>query len=912
MFTVLGSVGAWSRGRPVDVGHARQQCVLVALVVDANRVVPADVLVSRVWGAEASPRARNTLHTYLARLRRALEPDFTLERRSGGYLLAVDEEAVDLHRFRRLTAAARAAGSDDEAFALLEEALGLWRGEAFTGLDTEWLTAVRSALHTERTAAELDHADLALRAGRHDEVLPRLLVRAGERPLDERLAAQLLTALYRAGRQADALTHYELVRRTLADELGADPGPALRELHRQVLTADPALDWSPAAPEPAHRTAVPRQLPAAPRLFTGRGDDLVRLTKALDVGDGVPVSVVGGAGGIGKTWLALHWAHQHLDRFPDGQLHVNLRGFAPSGDPVPPEVALRGFLEALGVAASAVPADVDARAALYRSLVAGRRLLVLLDNAADSAQVAPLLPGSPTCAVVVTSRRRLPGLVTGHGARTVELDVLGDAEARDLLARHLGADRVAAEPDAVAELVACCAGLPLALAITAARAAAHPTFPLAVWARELRSIGLAALDTGEPGSGLDAVFSWSYRALPEPTARVFRLLGAVPGPDIGLSAAAALTGLPRPRALAALRELTAAHLVQEHAPDRFRLHDLLRLYAAELAAECPEAEAAERRLVDFHLHTAFAFTRVTEPYRVPITLDDAPAGCVPDPPVGDPWEWFAVEHQSLLAVQRLAARRGWHKAVWQLAWTLDDYHFRQGLLADEYAVWEAGAAAAEALSDHDVRTRAHRLLGYAANDLGRIDEALDHMRRALALSEQAGDLLAQAHTHYALSRSLCDSGDPAAALNHSERSLVLYRRLEDEVGVADALNAAGWHATHLGHADRAEAMLTEALDLYTAQDNTAGVANTQDSLGLLAHQTGRHADSRDHYERALALFRELGHPYEEANTLERLGHVLTDLGEHDLARRTWREALRLHTAQHRTAEADRVRAALGE
>ncbi|MEJ2856713.1 MULTISPECIES: AfsR/SARP family transcriptional regulator [unclassified Saccharothrix] len=904
MFTVLGSVAAYAGGRAADVGHARQQCVLVALLVDAGSVVPQDALVDRVWGPDASPRARNTLHTYVARLRRALPPGAVLERRSGGYRLVVDAEAVDLHRFRALTAAARSARHDEEAFALLDEALGLWRGEAFAGLDTPWLTAVRTALDSERAAAELDHADLALRLGRHDEVLPRLLTRAQEHPLDERLAAQLITALYRAGRQADALGHYDLLRRTLADELGADPGPALRELHRQVLTADPALDRPTGVP-------VPRQLPSPPRLFTGRDDDLARLTKALDAGDGVPVSVVGGAGGIGKTWLALHWAHQHVDRFPDGQLHVNLRGFAPAGDPVPPSVAVRGFLDALGVPASAVPADPDAQSALYRSLVAGRRLLVVLDNAADSAQVAPLLPGSPTCAVVVTSRRRLPGLVAEHGAHTVELDVLDDAEARDLLARHLGADRVAAEPEAVAELLARCAGLPLALAITAARAAAHPSFPLAVWAAELRSAGLAALDTGE--TALDAVFSWSYRALPEETAAVFRLLGVVPGPDVSLSAAASLTGLPRARVAAVLRELTAAHLVQQHAPDRFRLHDLLRLYAAERAAECPDSVAGQRRLVDFYLHTAFAMVRVTEPYRLPIELDEAVPGCVPDQPAGDEWEWFAAEHQSLLAVQRLAAERGWHKAVWQLAWTLDDYHFRQGLLADEYAVWQAGAAAAEVLSDHDVRTRAHRLLGYAADCLGRRDEALSHLRQALALAERADDLLAQAHTHYALARTLGDAGDPATALHHSEQSLALYRRLDDEVGVADALNAAGWHATHLGgHEDRARTLLGEALDLYTAQDNTAGVANTLDSLATLAHRTGRHADARDHYERALALLRELGHSYEEANTLERLGHVLSDLGEPAEARRTWREALRLHTAQHRTAEADRVRTALGE
>lgn len=495
-FGLLGTTEARIDGLLVeDLGHPRQRHVLAALLIGANRPVPAKQLIDRVWAGRPPQRALGTLYSCISRLRRALAPasrDVRIARQAGGYLLTVDPSAVDLHHFRRLVVRAGAAHRDERAADLLERALGLWRGEAFAAADTPWFNALRAVAHQERLAAELDLADIRLRRGDHARLLPELSARAQQHPLDERVAGQLMTALYRSGRAAEALDLYQAVRRRLADEPGIDPGPALRQLHQQVLTAAPVL--ATPAVRPATRSApsptpVPRQLPAPPLLFTGRTRELGLLDSPFGPSTGQAHSVVilaiGGVGGIGKTWLALHWAHENLERFPDGQLYVDLRGSTPLGEPVQPRTAVRGFLDALGADPATVPADPDAQAALYRGLTAGKRLLIVLDNARDTAQVAPLLPGSPTCTVIVTSRRRLAGLAVAHGARPLILDTLTDTEARRLLTRYLGTDRVAAEPEGVTALLDHCAGLPLAIGVLAARATTSPGVRLTELAAEL-------------------------------------------------------------------------------------------------------------------------------------------------------------------------------------------------------------------------------------------------------------------------------------------------------------------------------------------------------------------------------------------------------------------------------------------
>lgn len=913
---VLGNVELRVGGRAVDIGPARQRCVLAALVVDANRTVSLEQLVDRVWGDRPPPRARPTLYSYLSRLRGVLAgaDDAGITRRPGGYVLGISEAAVDLCRFHRLVAQARAHDDDDLALELFGQALALWRGDAFATLDTPWLAAIRHTVNRERLAAVLDHSDVALRRGRHARLLVELLPHAAEYPLDERLAGQLMLAMYRCGRQAEALERYQQVRHGLAEELGIDPGPPLRQLYQRILTADPALAAPTVTVRETARAPVPRQLPALPRSFTGRTRELAYLTAAVDAGTqargAVVISAIGGTGGIGKTWLALHWAHQNIDRFPDGQLYVNLRGFDPSGEPMHSSSAVRGFLDALGVDPAVIPVDPDAQAGLYRSLVADRRMLILLDNARDSAHVVPLLPGSPRCTVLITSRHQLGSLAVGHGALTLALDVLTDSEARELLTRHLGADRLAAEPDAIAELLGYCAGLPLALGIVAARAAIHPGFPLAVLADELRetSSRLDALDTGDPAASLRAVFSWSHQALSVAAAGAFGLLGLAPGPDIGLPAASCLLALSTADTGALLRELDAAHLVTQYLPGRYRMHDLVRRYAAE-QAQHDHPTAALRRLVDFYLHTAYAADRVIEPYRPPIEIGPPIAGCFPQPLDGyaTALAWFDTEHPCLLATQQLAADQGWHTCVWQLAWTLGIFHYRRAHLRDNLVVWHAGLAAAQQLGDPIALASAHGGLGWRHTRAGHHWEAIHHLECALSLAARVGNIAGQGNLLRFLAQAWTQLGDERRALTHAMHALRLFQTLPDDpVGQANALNLVGRLHARLKQYSEARAYCEHALTLHRRHHDRQGEANALDSLGYIARHTGRNAEAFGHYRDAITLYRTLGCVYEEAGTLDNLGAAYAAHDQHAEARLAWHQALDLYQAQHRTIDADRI------
>ncbi|MCE7000694.1 tetratricopeptide repeat protein [Saccharothrix sp. S26] len=968
---LLGEVAVAHAGVEVGLGPDRQRCVLVALAVDAGRVVSVERLTERVWGTTPPSRARGTLLSYLSRLRHAVAgvEDVDVVRAPGGYALEVDPAAVDLHRFRDLRARAR-AGDDHRAAVLLEQALDLWRGEALTGLGGEWAATERARLDQERRDAESDLVDVRLRSGHGADLVPRLAVRAAESPLDERVAAQYVLALHRAGRTADALAHHRQVRARLVEELGTDPGPALEHLHQRILTGDPTLTAACTAPGPTSTPApattgptptsalapaglvtagptahgstatavapttagsataarpdpipdqaagpVPRQLPAVPASFVGRRAELAGLDAALADSPTVVITAIAGAGGIGKTALALHWAHRHADRFPDGQLFADLRGFSPDGEPMPPAVAVRGFLDALGVEPARIPTDPHAQTGLFRSLVAGRRMLLVLDNAADTAQVTPLLPGSPTCAVVVTSRHQLPGLITGHAAHHVRLDVLPDAEARALLGERLGA-RVAAEPGAVAELIASCGGFPLALSIVAGHARTRPHVPLAALAAELRDFGLGALDDDEPAASLPAVLSWSRDALTPAQATSFALLGVAPGVDIGLPAAAGLIGLSVTEARAVLRGLEQASLVTQEPHGRYRMHDLIRAYAADTARDLPDdvRDAALRRVLDCYTRTAHQAARLLNPQRLPLALDPPEPGARPHPLPDVPaaLAWLDAEHANLLAAQRAATAHQRHHTVWQVAWALITFQARRAHLRDRLAVWRAALDAAAHLPDPAARIRAHRFLGIACVDLGRHDDAAEHLHHALALAEHHRDPTEQALTHQTLVRACERRGDDRLALLHATRALGLFRGLDQPVWVASALNDVGWCAARLGEYDTARAHCQDSLALQRRHDNPRGVADTLDSLGYIEHRTGEHREAVRYYRQALALYRELGNTNTTATTLEKLGQAHAALGEHDAARAVWREALDLFRAQHRAEDAERVERQLAD
>lgn len=584
-FGLLGPLIVRREGASVPIAKGKQRALLAALLLDVGHLVTIRQLTDVLWGDTPPAMARAALHNQVRRLRDALDGvgrDRILTQ-PGGYLIHLEPGELDVMRMQDLLASARAsarARSWDRASAIAADAVLLWRGEPLADLSSEALTR-RSPYLTELYLQVVEtRLEAEVNLGRHAEVTSELRRLIAEHPFREHAYALLMLALYRSGSQGEALAVYQGARRILVGELGCEPGPELQRLHQRILNGDRLL----LGPAPKSAVAVvPRELPPAIGQFTGRARELRALTSVLDGPAGaVVISAIAGAAGIGKTALAVQWAHQVANRFPDGQLYVDLRGFHPSGRPVPAAVAVRGFLETLGVQAERMPAGLDAQARLYRSLLSGRRMLVLLDNARNEEQVRPLLPGSHGCLVLVTSRCQLSGLVAAEGAHALTLGLLSEAEARDLLTRRLGAARLGAEPGAATELVGLCAGLPLALAIAAARAA-RPGARLDALAEELKDVQtrLDALDTGDPSVSVRAVFSWSVDNLPARQTRLFRLLGRYPGPDIAIPAAVSLTGAPPAQARSDLRELARAHLISEHVPGRYAMHDLLRAYAAE-------------------------------------------------------------------------------------------------------------------------------------------------------------------------------------------------------------------------------------------------------------------------------------------------------------------------------------------
>jgi DNA-binding SARP family transcriptional activator/Flp pilus assembly protein TadD len=932
-FGVLGAVEARIAGRAADLGHARQRSVLAVLLVEAGHPVTVDQLIDRVWGAGAPQRAAGALYSYLSRLRRAVGADeqVAIERGSSGYALTADPQTVDLHRFRRLVAQARGAESDRSAAELITEALGLWRGEPFAGLDTPWLDATRQTLLGERFAAELERNDVLLRLGRQSELLPSLSAAVAEHPLDERLAEQLMLALYRCGRQADADEQFRRIRHTLAEELGSDPGAALRRLHERILAADPALDVVPGPPSPpvapAARPPGPAQLPADVRAFTGRTSELATLDRVLapSGGDEPPLTVVllSGTAGVGKSALAVRWAHRIRDAFPDGQLYVNLRGY-DAEQPVAVGDALAGFLTALGVRGAEIPPGVDERAGRYRSELTGRRMLVLLDNASSVEQVRPLLPGTGSCLVLITSRDSLPGMVALHGAERINLDLLPLADAVVLLRRLIG-DRVDREPERAEDLAAACARLPLALRIAAELAAARADVSLAELVGELgdHRLRLDLLDAGDPRAQVRAVFSWSYQNLPADAARVFRLLGLHPGEGLHGDAVAALTGTGAGEARRLLGVLVRASLVHVGPGGRYGSHDLLRAYAGELAAAHdpePDRRAALTRLFDHYLHGSVAAMNTLYP--------DGGAAA------GDPEAaraWIEAERPNLAAVCAYGAAHGWYRHTVALAGTLFRYLDAGGPVAEAVAVTSSAVSAARALGDREAQARALSDLGRLHRRQGRLEEAADTYRQALALQADLGDRAAEAVVLRNLGSVHWRLGDYRQAADHYRRAWALYRDLGDDAGQADASVRLALVDARLGDETPAAAGLRSALELFTrlgdrfseayvrsllarlsgrpadldeatahleqslaavrqAVDRT-GEAYALTDLAAVCARRGKLADAAGHLRHALVLLRRVGDRASEAEALNDLGQVLRATGDAAEARAQHEQAL---------------------
>ncbi|WP_346176818.1 AfsR/SARP family transcriptional regulator [Streptomyces cuspidosporus] len=939
-FALLGPLRAWRGETELDLGRPQRRALLALLLAGAGRTVSMEGLIDGLWSQDPPESAANVIHRHVGAVRRLLEPGLPtraagrwLLRGAGGYRLEVDADSLDLLRFRGLRDAARQAaeeGAAGRAVTLILEALALWQGPAAAGI----APAVRdrpafASLDREHLAAVKESADLALSAGLAEPVLPGLRAAAAGSPLDEPLLSRLVLVLAATGHRSEALEVYEGARARLADELGISPGAELLAARTAAAgTAPPttaraanqagvpaggpggggagraAHDGPPgsagfAAPSPA-------QLPPDLPVFTGRraelAEVLARLPGEARTASTVLISAIGGMAGIGKTTLAVHWAHRVRDRFPDGQLYVNLRGFDPTGPAMSPGEAVRGFLVALGVPPQHIPNGVDDQAALYRSLLAGRRVLVLLDNALSTDQVRPLLPGSRDCLTIVTSRNQLQGLLAAYGAHALSLRPLDVDDAREFLARRLGDDRVASAPGAVAEIAERCAGLPLALACVAARAALRPDVPLSVVAEELRESrgGLDVFTGGEVSTDVAAVFSWSYRAVPPAAARLFRLLGLQAGPDVSAEAAASLAGLPAREARPLLAELARVQLISEHAPGRYVLHDLLRAYSQELArTDEPERErrAAVHRLLDHYVHAAHAADLLLAPHLDPIPPTPPRPGAVLEsfPDRERALAWLAAEYPALLLAVDDAARNGFDSHACRLAWALEAFFDRRGHWHDWAAAQRTALRCALRTAEPGMEARALRALARVEGRLGRHDEARAHLERALRLFTELGDDIGRGNTHRSLGWTADQQGDLRAALRHNQEALELLRAADDRPAWASVLASVGWYHALLGEFDVALSHCRAALPVLREHGDRYGEAAARHTVGYLHQQAGRHPGAVSAYRDALTVYRELGAPYMEAQTLTDLGDVHSALGDAESAEDAWRQALALLT-----------------
>ncbi|WP_421110476.1 AfsR/SARP family transcriptional regulator [Streptomyces sp. NEAU-S77] len=925
-FRLLGPVEASAEGRPVGLGHPKQRTVAAVLLCELGRAVPAERLIDRVWGEDPPGSVRNILYGYIGRLRTALAdcgvPGVRLTRRSGGYLLEADPERVDLHRFHRLTAAAR---DRDDRVALLRQALDLWRGDALSGLTGAWAEATRARLADERLAARLELYDASLRLGHHRELLPELRAQAAAHPLDERAVRQLMTALYRGERQAEALELYEATRHRLADDLGVDPGPELRGVHQRILSEDPSLAVpeecgaaavaeapgseaavAPGGPETPADSALPRVPAGLPHVvggFRGRAEEIARLDALLppeatgasdgadaeaaeDPAGAVAIAAVCGTAGVGKTALAVHWGHRVRHRFPDGQLYVDLRGFDHDSEPLRPAEAIGQLLHGLGVARERIPADRDEQVHLYRSLLAGRRMLVVLDNAASVEQVRPLLPGAPACQVLVTSRQRLSGLVARDGAQPLVLGSLTPEAARAVLAAAVGEDRVAAEPEATDRLVRLCGALPLALRVAAAQLVCDPGRPVADLAAELGDGDrLAALELdGDPASAVRRAFTLSYRALAPGPLRLFRLLGVAPGPEITVPAAAALLNTGERTAAGLLRALDAAHLVESPRPGRYRPHDLLREYAAERAlAECGAAEraAALERLLAWYLRQADAATAYGYTPQVRLERDRAGGGAFSGR--DEALAWLEDERANLVAAVVRAAEAGPYRTAWQLADELRTYFYQRRHLSAWEDAAQAGLRAARQGGDPLGEAAMLHSLGTLYRHTGEVEASLGYHRSALEGYRRAGFAEGEAAMLCNLGALYDDMGDMRRAAEWQDRGIRMFRTLDRPGLLGPALSNSSAVDVQLGELRRAVDRATEAIGIYGRQETSSGTVTAMINRGqahrLLGDPDRALADGRA----AARLCRELSQRHNEASAHDLLAQVHGDAGRPDAA-----------------------------
>ncbi len=860
--------------------------LLGVLALPANTFVPVGRLIDALWGGCPPPSAPVNLRSYVSELRRLLRSGHGVPRIDtvkGGYLLTAGPDDLDVLAFTALAQQGHdrlALGDHEQAAELLTRATGLWRGPVLDGtpvpeavqpavrmLEDRWIDAIEDCVQAR------------LELGEHTGIAAELHRLVGQYELRERLWGQLMLALYRGGRPGEAMQAYEKLRQVLAAELGTDPSPEIKGLHQRILHDDPAL-----APPVRVSSPVPWQLPPGTDPFIGRDDQL----RALDqvAGMAAVVAVVGTAA-VGKTALAVRWAHSARAKFPDGCLYVDLGGYGPE-PPVPPEQALAGFLRVLGEHAIGTGLDTAELSGRYRTAIAGRRMLIVLDNARAADQVRPLLPGMAGCLVVVTSRDDLAGLVARDGAHRVALNPMPPHEAQALLGRLVG-DR-----EGVAALAERCAGLPLALRIVAELAAQSGT-TLAGLAVALadRQRGLDELDAGgDPRTAVTAVFDWSHQVLPPPVARAFELLTWHLGADFDVYAAAALLGTTPVEAGRLVGQLCRAHLVQRLGSGRFQIHDLLRAYGRRRAGA---AETALAGLVDHYVHAA-AIAEAA----LPLARGRAPRPpAVTTPPLHDEVQatrWLNTERANLVAVVAHCATHGLHAQAFELFEALRPYLDNGYHLAEALAIYQHALHAARSLGDPALIGAALNSLGNVCETLGRYTEAIEHLGAAQAIRRQIGDRTGEAKTTSCLAIAHGRLGRYREADEHCRRALLIARETGDPANELTVLANVALVHSNGGRYREAAGCHERALALAIALGNRMREATEQINLGLAYALLGRHRDAAVSLWRATGICRELGDHQSEGFVSGNLSILHIRLGNHWVAQRHVERALAVHRA----------------
>lgn len=906
-FEILGPMRVTVSGQPVRIGSARQRAVLAVLLLSAGRSVSVERLIDAVWGAQPADSALNLVRTYVWRLRSLLTEDgeSRLTTEPSGYLLRVRPGELDLSEFERQAADGRAAaarGNEAAAAVHLRAALDLWRGEPLEDVTLHGADLAAETLRlTEARVAALEErieADLAL--GRHEDLIGELMQRAAQDPLRERIAGSLMLACYRAGRQADALRAYQSLRTTLVEELGLEPGPAIRELHDRILKADPdLLAGRVTTRSTARRT--PRQLPAAPRHFTGRGEELHALTALVQEGDEAVgtfvICAIDGMGGVGKTALALHAAHQLADQYPDGQLFLDMHGYTKGLEPRDPADALAVVLQSLGIPARQIPPALDARAALYRDWLADTRTLIVLDNVANEEQIRPLLPGSGRCTVLITSRTRLRSLDDAH---TVPLDLLPPDLAVALLRVMAGPAHSAVDDAEFAPIAELCGRLPLALRIAGGLLRHRPAWTAKHLADKLREgrPGLGLFQDGE--RDLTVVFELSYRALPERRQLLFRRLGLLPGPDTDEYAVAALLECTPDEAERSLQSLVDHHLLTEPTPGRYRMHDLIRQHATTLAEQDPAAEraAALNRLTDYYQYTAErADTRIARYPRAPLPEHPAPAPDLSD--TERAYAWLRAERANLEACFQRAVAEARDDRVVALSAGLEEIVREDGPLSYAVSLFTTASKAAERLGDAGLRARTLTQLGGFQAIASEFSGALSSLGQAVALYVEADDRrgLAWARTEWSVALRVTGELDGAQRL--LEESIAAFAELGEPLGQAVGLAELGLTRYLIGGVAGAIEDLAESLRLYRLLAEPRGQAHVLCNLGGMRHTVGDLQGSMKDLEEALALYRAVGNRIGEANTLVEQASVFRMSGDLRAALHAVDGGLRLYQENRR-------------